>query len=236
MTKKRTNRAERKRQATASLHLTLQPISPLTENQKIVLNNPSSNQVLSGCAGTGKTFLSSYLAYKALTTGEFAKIIYVRSAVSTRDIGFLPGTEAEKMAVYELPYKEITNELFDRAGTYDDLKKKGTLEFLTTSFIRGTTLKDSVVIVDEIQNMTFHELDSVITRYGQNCRYYFCGDFRQSDLKSNKERLGILDFLNILKMMENDFVYTEFTEDDIVRSDLVRRYIIARNKYESSPK
>lgn len=177
---------------------------------------------------THNTFLSSYLAYKDLTNKSFGKVIYIRSAVATRDIGFLPGTEAEKVAVYELPYKDIANELFDRGGTYDDMKKKGIVEFLTTSHVRGITINDAVVIVDEIQNMSFHELDSIITRYGTDCKYFFCGDFRQSDLKLN----GIKEFLKILKSMPDDFQFTDFTEEDIVRSGLVKRYIIARNKHE----
>lgn len=233
MTKPTKGRRAARRATVADLHLKLNPINPLTDNQAKVLASEDSNQVLHGCAGTGKTFLSSYLAYKAQINGQFGRVVYIRSAVSSRDIGFLPGTEAEKVAVYELPYKEIANELFDRGGTYDDMKKKGTVDFLTTSYVRGTTLNDSVVIVDEIQNMSFHELDTIITRYGKDCRYYFCGDFRQSDLKKH-EQSGLKDFLEILRMMNKDFVFTDFTEEDIVRSDLVKRYIIARNKYESS--
>ena len=221
------NRREARRKTATDLHLYLEPIKPLTENQKRVLDY-DGNQVLHGCAGSGKTFLSSYLAYKDLTNKNFGKVIYIRSAVATRDIGFLPGTEAEKVAVYELPYKDIANELFDRGGTYDDMKKKGIVEFLTTSHVRGITINDAVVIVDEIQNMSFHELDSIITRYGTDCKYFFCGDFRQSDLKLN----GIKEFLKILKSMPDDFQFTDFTEEDIVRSGLVKRYIIARNKYE----
>jgi phosphate starvation-inducible protein PhoH len=229
MTKAKTRRAAR-RDTAASLHLDLINVRPLTDNQAKVLNAQGRNQELHGCAGTGKTFLSSYLAFQAVLAKKFGRLVYIRSAVATRDIGFLPGTESEKVAVYELPYKEIANELFDRGGTYDDLKKKGVVDFLTTSHVRGTTLNDSVVIVDEIQNMTFHELDSVITRYGKDCQYYFCGDFRQADLKQN----GIKGFLEILRTMGDDFEFTEFTEEDIVRSDLVKRYIIARNAYESS--
>ncbi len=232
MTKAKGRRAAR-RYTVQSLHLSLKPIEALTENQAKVLRAENRNQVLHGCAGTGKTFLSSYLAYKAQLKGEFGRVVYIRSAVSGRDIGFLPGTEAEKVAVYELPYKEIANELFDRGGTYDDMKKKGTVDFLTTSYVRGTTLNDSVVIVDEIQNMSFHELDTIITRYGKDCRYYFCGDFRQSDLRKH-EQSGLMSFLEILKLMDDDFEFTDFTEEDIVRSDLVKRYIIARNRYEES--
>lgn len=227
MAKNSPNRREARRKTTTDFHLHLSPISALTENQERVLKY-EGNQVLHGCAGSGKTFLSSYLAYRDLTNKKFGKVIYIRSAVATRNVGFYPGTEAEKSAVYELPYKDIANELFDRGGTYDDLKKKGIVEFMTTSHVRGITINDAVVIVDEIQNMSFHELDSIITRYGADCKYFFCGDFKQSDLQIN----GIKEFLNILKTMPDDFQFTDFTEDDIVRSGLVKRYIIARNKYE----
>jgi phosphate starvation-inducible protein PhoH len=222
-----TKRASKRRDTAASLHLTLLDVRPLTESQAHVFES-DKNQVLHGCAGTGKTFIASYLAYKALLAKEYGKVIYIRSAVATRNIGFLPGTEAEKVAVYELPYKDIANELFDRGGTYDDLKKKGVVEFMTTSHVRGITINDAVVIVDECQNMDFHELDSIMTRYGRDCRYFFCGDFRQADLKSN----GIKKFFDILRSLSDDFEYTEFTESDIVRSDVVKRYIIARNKQE----
>lgn len=231
MAKNRTQRRNNRRKVTDSLHLTLEPIEALTENQSRVLNAEGS-QILHGCAGTGKTFLTSYLAYKALVDGKIGKVIYIRSAVPTRDIGFLPGTESEKVAVYELPYKDIANELFDRGNTYDELKNKGSVEFMTTSHVRGVTLNDAIVIVDEIQNMSFHELDSIMTRFGKDCTYYWCGDFRQSDLKRESEK-GIKKFLEILKEMSM-FTYTEFTEEDIVRSDVVKEYIIARNRYEST--
>lgn len=179
---------------------------------------------------THNTFITSYLAYKGMSEGLYGRLVYIRSAVSTRNIGFMPGTEAEKASVYEVPYKEITNELFDRGGTYDELKKKGLVEFMLTSNIRGTTMNDSVVIVDECQNMTFHELDSIITRFGRDCTYYFCGDYKQADLSNS----GIKKFFDILAELTEDFDSTEFVEDDIVRSELVKRYLIAKNRYESN--
>lgn len=234
MTKRRTTKRGQGRQKTyQELHLDLADIHPMTESQRKVFES-TKNQVLHGCAGTGKTFITSYLAYKAIAAGEFSKLVYIRSAVSTRNIGFLPGTEAEKAAVYETPYKEITNELFDRGGTYDDLKKKGVVEFMTTSHVRGTTMNDTVVIVDECQNMSFHELDSIITRFGRDCRYYFCGDYKQADLKDSET--GIRKFFKILEKLDQDFDSTEFTVEDIVRSELVKRYLIAKEKHESSTK
>ncbi len=220
-----------KRKTTApppTLDLVLSVIKPMTKNQDKVFKS-TKNQVLHGCAGTGKTFISAYLAYRHLLAQEYEHVIFVRSAVSTRPIGHLPGSDQDKNAIYESPYAEITAELFKSEALYKILKDKGIVKFLTTSFIRGRTLRNSVVIVDECQNMDFHELDTVITRFGKGCKYFFCGDFRQSDLKDS----GITKFFNILKALDTDFEYTEFTSDDIVRSDLVKRYIIARNKHEN---
>ena len=209
-----------------SLNLRLQNIEPLTVNQTRAFSS-SNNLVLHGLAGTGKTFISSYLAYYQIEQGHLNNLVLIRSAVPTRDIGFLPGTDKEKSAVYEEPYKDIATELFDRGDAYEIMKQKGLVQFMTTSFIRGITLRNSCIIVDECQNMSFHELDSIITRVGENCRIIFCGDFRQSDLKRN-ELLGWLKMLE--RMKEFDFI--EFGVDDIVRSDFVKKYIIAKMEVE----
>lgn len=200
-------------------------VSPLTNNQVKVLGC-EKNQVLSGYAGTGKTFLASYLAYNSIfNTGEFNKLIYMRSAVSTRDLGFLPGTDAEKIAVYEAPYVDTASKLFGRGDTYDILKKKGIVHFTSTSFVRGINLNNAVIIVDECQNMTYHELDSIITRLEENCRIYFCGDMRQADLRKN----GLVDFYRVLNAMD-EFHFVEFQKDDIVRSQLVKNYIVKKEE------
>ena len=160
-----------------------------------------------------------------MSKGVYDKLVIIRSAVPTRDMGFLPGTEKEKASVYEEPYKDIANELFQRGDAYGIMKQKNLVEFMTTSFIRGITLRDAVIIIDECQNMSFHELDSIITRMGENCRVIFCGDFRQADLKQN----GMKDFMQILKRMEL-FDFIDFQVEDIVRSDFVKSYIIAKNE------
>jgi phosphate starvation-inducible PhoH-like protein len=160
-----------------------------------------------------------------MSKGIYDKLVIIRSAVPTRDMGFLPGTEKEKASVYEEPYKDIANELFQRGDAYGIMKQKNLVEFMTTSFIRGITLRDAVIIIDECQNMSFHELDSIITRMGENCRVIFCGDFRQADLKQN----GMKDFMQILKRMEL-FDFIDFQVEDIVRSDFVKSYIIAKNE------
>lgn len=203
-------------------NLSLQEIEPLTKNQLKTFES-EKHLVLHGVAGTGKTFISCYLAFDDILKNEKERLVIIRSAVPTRDIGFLPGNEKEKTSVYEEPYKDICIELFQRGDAYEILKTKGITHFMTTSFIRGITLRDAIVLVDECQNMSLHELDSIITRIGENCRVIFCGDFRQSDLKED----GLTTFIRILKAM-GDFDLVEFDPVDIVRSDFVKRYITAR--------
>jgi phosphate starvation-inducible PhoH-like protein len=213
-------RRNQKRDVLSSLNFYLKEIEPLTTAQVKVFDS-YKHLMLHGCAGTGKTFISLYLALDDLQKEEFSRIVLVRSAVPTREMGFLPGTEDEKSKVYEAPYVNIMQELFSRGDNpYGQLKQKGVINFLTTSYIRGTTFNDSVIIVDECQNMTFHELDSIITRVGKNCRIIFCGDFFQSDLKSS----GLKDFMRIIKSM-NEFDFIEFGIEDIVRSDFVKSYL-----------
>jgi len=216
--------ANKKAKTLAGASLTLQEIEPLTRNQLKAFES-NNHLLLHGLAGTGKTFISSYLAFDDMSKGIFEKLVIIRSAVPTRDIGFLPGTEKEKGSVYEEPYKDIANELFGRGDAYGILKQKSLVEFMTTSFIRGITLKHAVIMIDECQNMSFHELDSIITRMGEGCRVIFCGDFRQADLKQN----GMQDFIQVLKRM-NEFDFIEFGVDDIVRSEFVKNYIIAKNE------
>ena len=204
--------------------LSLAEIEPLTKNQLIAFES-DKNLLLHGIAGTGKTFISCYLAFDDMVKNVYNNLVIIRSAVPTRDIGFLPGSEKEKASVYEEPYKEIALELFQRGDAYEILKTKGLVHFMTTSFVRGITLKETVIIIDECQNMTFHELDSIITRVGTNCRVIFCGDFRQSDLKSN----GLESFMEILKNM-GSFDFIDFEIKDIVRSEFVKYYIIAKTE------
>jgi len=213
----------------------LSKISPLTSTQSEVFDAYKDNQnlMLHGVAGTGKTFLSLYLALNDVVQGvdQKKKVIIVRSVVPTRDMGFLPGNQKEKARAYESPYYSICNELFGRGDAYETLKSKGIIEFITTSFVRGITLDNCIVVVDEAQNMASMELHSVMTRIGQNCKVIFCGDTRQDDLTSErkKEESGLSQFMRILKRM-NSFDFIEFGEEDIVRSDLVKEYIITRNR------
>lgn len=208
--------------------LEIQEIEPLTRNQLLAFES-DKHLVLHGVAGTGKTFVGCYLAYDDMAKKEYEKLVIIRSAVPTRDIGYLPGTLAEKTLVYEEPYKDIAIDIFGRGDAYQILKSKNLVHFMTTSYLRGITLRDAVILIDECQNMTFHELDSIITRIGRGCRVIFCGDFKQSDLKTN----GMGNFLAILEWME-EFQFIEFGVEDIVRSTFVKKYIIAKNELDES--
>jgi len=230
ISKRQRRRLQRKKQQNG---LRLQDIEPITDTQEKVFDSYLSGQniMCHGVAGTGKTFISSYLAIRDIIDKYDDKetLQIVRSVVPTRDMGFLPGSQKEKTKVYEAPYYAIFSELFGRGDAYEVLKARGQVQFTTTSFVRGLTFNDSIVIVDECQNMTYHELDSVITRLGDNCRVIFCGDFRQSDFKWKDEREGITDFMKIIQNMKS-FDFVEFHKEDIVRSELVKEYII--NKLE----
>lgn len=211
--------------------LQLKHIKPLTNNQVKTFDSyaKDKNLMLHGTAGTGKTFILLYLALNEILSeySTFNKVIIIRSVVPSRDMGFLPGSAATKAAVYEAPYYGICSELFGRGDAYDILKNKGLIEFQTTSFVRGITFNNAIVIVDELQNLSFHENDSIITRVGENCKILFCGDFRQTDLDKDSEKSGILKFMRILKQIKS-FDSVEFNKHDIVRSELVKQYIIAK--------
>ena len=208
-------------------------IKPLTDTQDSAFhaNGSGKNLLLHGVAGTGKTFLGSYFALSDLLVGNAKRIIIVRSAVTTRDQGFLPGTLQEKMAMYEAPYREIFAELCGgRRDVYDLLKKREYLEFMSTSFIRGITFDDAIIIVDEVQNCTDHEINSILTRVGKNTRVILCGDTRQDDLKmtgKKNQQSGIENLMRIAKAMHS-FASIEFGVKDIVRSGFVKEYIITR--------
>lgn len=210
-------------------------IRPLTENQKTTFEYYDQNYhiMLHGCAGTGKTFVSFYLALNEILNQNsvYKQLVIVRSAVATRNVGFMPGNLKEKTRVYESPYISICAQLFERGDAYDVLKTKNLIHFMSTSFVRGITINDSIIIVDECENLNFHELDSIITRVGDNCKIIFCGDFYQSDLKLKDERNDILRFIDVIKMIDR-VAFIEFNENDIVRSNLVKEYIIAKTRLQ----
>jgi len=220
-------------------HTNLVTIKSITDNQKLVFDSwkKEKNQFLFGAAGTGKTFISLYLALKDVLDlkKSYDKVVLVRSLIPTREIGFLPGDEEDKAALYQVPYQNMVQFMFEMQNEqqfnnlYDRLKGQGTLYFLSTSFLRGLTFDNTIIIVDECQNLNFHELDTIITRVGQDSKIIFCGDFDQTDLVKQNEKNGLHDFLRILEEME-EFNCTEFTIGDIVRSGFVRSYLINKIK------
>ena len=213
-------------------------IEPLTDNQKVMFDQygEGKNIFAYGCAGTGKTFVALYLALKDVLNEytPYEKVYVVRSLVATREIGFLPGTHEDKASLYQIPYKNMVKYMFEMPDDnsfemlYENLKAQETVSFWSTSFLRGTTLDNSIVIIDECQNLNFHELDSIITRCGQDTKIIFCGDARQSDLVKSQEKTGIIDFMKIIQSMTEDFSMIEFGIEDIVRSGLVKNYLIAK--------
>jgi predicted ribonuclease YlaK len=212
-------------------------IEPLTDNQKQLFDSYKKEKhlIAYGCAGTGKTFITLYNALRDVLDERtpYEKVYMVRSLVSTREIGFLPGDHDDKSALYQIPYKNMVKYMFQMATDadfemlYGNLKAQETIKFWSTSFLRGTTLDNAIIIVDEFQNLNFHELDSIITRVGENSRICFCGDATQSDLTKTNERNGIVDFMKILRAMPS-FDIIEFGVEDIVRSGLVKEYIVAK--------
>ena len=217
----------------------LTKVEPVTDNQKLVFNSykKGENQFLYGCAGTGKTFVSLYLAMQEVLRQDtpYDRVVMVRSLIPTREIGFLPGDEEDKAALYQVPYSNMVQYMFKQPNEqafsmlYERLKQQGSFYFLSTSFLRGLTFDNSIIIVDECQNLNFHELDTIVTRVGQDSKIFFCGDFGQSDLTKLNERNGLMDFLQILQEMD-EFNCTEFNIGDIVRSGFVRNYLIQKTK------
>ena len=212
-------------------------IGPITDNQKILFDSYSEgkNIIAYGAAGTGKTFITLYNALKEVLNEEtpYETVYLVRSLIATREIGFLPGDHEDKSSLYQIPYKHMVKYMFQMSSDadfemlYGNLKAQETIKFWSTSFLRGTTLDNAIVIVDEFQNLNFHELDSIITRVGQNSKIFFCGDATQTDLQKTNERNGIVDFMKIIRSMPS-FDLIEFGIEDIVRSGLVKEYLIAK--------
>lgn len=217
----------------------LKTFEPLTENQKLFFDAYKRGDyfvALHGVAGTGKTFIALYKAIEEVLdkSNPFNKIIVVRSAVQSREIGHLPGDVSEKMEIYQQPYRQICETLFGRKDAWDRLEEQHHIEFISTSFIRGMSFDDAIIIVDEMQNLTYEEIDTVMTRVGYRSKIIWCGDYRQTDLNKRKNDMsGILKFFDIAHHM-SAFTKIEFTPNDIVRSSLVKDYILAKLKYEDN--
>jgi predicted ribonuclease YlaK len=217
----------------------LKTFEPLTDNQRLFFDAYKRGDyfiALHGVAGTGKTFCAMYKALEEVLdkNNPFKKVIVVRSAVQSREIGHLPGDVSEKMEIYQQPYRQICETLFGRKDAWDRLEEQNFVEFISTSFIRGMSFDDAIIIVDEMQNMTFEEIDTVMTRVGYRSKIIWCGDYRQTDLnKKRNDVTGILKFFDVAHHMKA-FTKFEFDVDDIVRSSLVKDYIIAKLKYEDN--
>jgi phosphate starvation-inducible protein PhoH len=214
----------------------LKTFEPLTDNQKKFFDAYKRQDyfiALHGVAGTGKTFIALYKALEEILdkANPFKKIIVVRSAVQSREIGHLPGDADEKLEIYQQPYRQICETLFDRKDAWQRLAEQNYVEFISTSFIRGMSFDDAIIIVDEMQNMNFEEIDTVMTRVGYRSKIIWCGDYRQTDLRRSNDKSGILKFFDIAHHMTS-FTRIEFTVDDIVRSSLVKDYILAKLKHE----
>ena len=220
---------------TSSQHFELKKVKPLTPNQQQVFDDyrDGQNIIMHGYAGTGKTYIALALALKDVIDNNdvYEKVIIIRSVVPSRDVGFLPGSYKDKIRIFEEPYQDICNELFSRGNGYEVLKTKKFLDFTTTSYLRGLTFNNAIVILDEAQNLSQPEIATVITRLGDNSKLIVCGDFRQTDLKFESEKSGIKHFLKIAEKMPS-FSTTEFGIEDIVRSGICKEWIIAEAEYK----
>ena len=215
----------------------MRDIEPLTDNQKKLFDSYKNgkNLVAYGAAGTGKTFITLFNALQEVLNPStpYDKIYIVRSLVATREIGFLPGDHEDKSSLYQIPYKNMVKYMFEMPSDadfqmlYGNLKAQDTIDFWSTSFIRGTTLDRAIIIVDEFQNLNYHELDSIMTRVGTDTKIMFCGDATQTDLIKQNERNGIHDFMRILRVMPSLNII-EFGVEDIVRSGLCKEYLLAK--------
>ena len=233
--KRRAEREQEHMEGILNQKFAMRKIQPLTPTQSDLFQSyrEGYNVAAIGTAGTGKTMCAMYLALNdVLQKGGYEQVIVIRSAVQTREQGFMPGSKAQKEAVFEAPYTDIVNDLFGRGDAYQILKTKGMVKFMTSSFVRGLTFDNAIIIVDECQSMTYHELDTIITRVGESSKIVFCGDTKQDDLEISRNRAdisGLAEFLRVLDRV-NSFETIKFTPEDIVRSGLVKEYILAKER------
>jgi predicted ribonuclease YlaK len=238
LTKRTKDRMEKETDYLLNTRFAMKRIEPMTANQRNLFQqyNNGQNLLAIGSAGTGKTYISLYLALKdVMDRNEYKEVIIIRSSVQSREQGHMPGNDKEKMSHFEAPYIDIVNDLFERGDAYDIMKQKKMIRFMSTSFIRGLTFDDALIIVDECQSCNYHELDTIITRVGEGSRIIFCGDVKQDDLqvssRNRYDKSGLVNFLRVVKKMTS-FSVIEFGVDDIVRSNLIKEYIVAKEELE----
>ena len=235
LSRKKRKQVERETDYVVNNKFSMKRISPITENQKWLFESYKDglNIAAIGSAGTGKTYVSLYLALEEVMKKDlYDKIIIVRSAVQSREQGFMPGSLNQKMEYYETPYIDIVNDLFGRGDAYSIMKQKKMIEFMSTSFVRGLTFDNAIIILDEVQNCNFGEIDTVMTRVGESSKIILCGDVKQDDLTNTRNRAdnsGLRDFLKVVSKMDC-FDTIEFNTEDIVRSGLVKEYIITKER------
>ena len=241
LTKTKRTQVEREKNYLVDTKFAMKQIKPMTENQSVLfdLYEQGKNILAIGSAGTGKTYISLYLAIRdVLANNSYKEVIIIRSSVQGRDQGHMPGDGTEKMSNFEQPYIDIVNDLFGRGDAYSILKQKKTIRFMSTSFIRGLTFDNAIIVVDEPQNMNSQELRTIMTRVGENSKIFFCGDTRQDDLSDSKNRAdvsGLHYFMRVIDRMSNEcFGTVKFGIDDIVRSGLVKQFIIAEESLEAA--
>jgi phosphate starvation-inducible protein PhoH len=240
LTKTKRTRVEKETDYLLNTRFAMKRIDPITKNQRNLFQSyvNDKNILAVGSAGTGKTYISLYLALKdVLQKGHYKEVIIIRSSVQSREQGHMPGDAKDKMAHFEAPYVDIVNDLFERGDAYQIMKQKGMIRFMSTSFIRGLTFNNAIIVVDECQSCNFHELDTIMTRVGKDSKIIFCGDMKQDDLRTGgRNRLdvsGLKDFIQVTKKIDS-FDIVEFTLEDIVRSGLVKQYLIAKEELELS--
>jgi phosphate starvation-inducible protein PhoH len=241
LTKSKTSRIERETDYLLNTKFGMKQISPITDNQDRLFKSyqEGKNILAVGSAGTGKTYISLYLALKdVMAKNQYKEIIIVRSSVQAREQGHMPGDAKDKMAHFEAPYVDIVNDLFERGDAHQIMKQKNLIRFMSTSFIRGLTFDNALILVDEVQNMRWDEIRTIMTRVGEGSRIILCGDTKQDDLACSKNRLdvsGLRQFKRVIDKMSSDcFDTIEFTVDDIVRSGLVKEFIIAEELLEAA--
>lgn len=238
-TKRQRTQVNREQEQVFDRKFAMKTIAPKTETQETLFDeyNKGQNIVAVGSAGSGKTYVSLYLALQeVLEKEEYEKVLLVRSAVQSRDQGFMPGSQKEKEAHYEIPFIDIVNDLFGRGDAYATLKQRGAIDFKSTSFIRGLTFNNTIVIVDELQNMSWEEAATICGRIGYNSKIILCGDTKQDDLKHSRNKQDVSGFKKLVAVAElmKSFSVIEFTPEDIVRSGFVKEFILAEMEFDNN--